>query len=200
MPNKPAPLELLRKETRIGKSVWTKLCTAASNQEDPTKTYLAKTESDISEKLAALEVNQKKFLLDIAGTEVPSEQKDLEEGDSELDKQIEADAEYKQKILKMLSSLQAALDSFDNQRSLNSSRSNCSFNNSVMLKLPKVKISCFSDNSVNLFAFYQFKISFLNAMSSVEGITSANKLVYLKSYLKGRALTLIENFPINDEL
>ena len=35
-------------------------------------------------------------------------------------------------------------------------------------------------------------------MSSVQGVTPSVKLVYLKSYLEGRALSLIENLPIVD--
>ena len=35
-------------------------------------------------------------------------------------------------------------------------------------------------------------------MSSVQDVTPSVKLVYLKSYLEGRALSLIENLPIVD--
>ena len=35
-------------------------------------------------------------------------------------------------------------------------------------------------------------------MSRVQGVTPCVKLVYLKSYLEGRALSLIENLPIVD--
>ena len=65
--------------------------------------------------------------------------------------------------------------------------------------MPELKIVRFSDNSSNLLAFFTFKSSFINAMESISGVALTTKLVYLKSYLSGRALTLIENLPITDE-
>ena len=70
---------------------------------------------------------------------------------------------------------------------------------SIQLKLPELKIKTFSDNSHDLFEFYRFASSFLNAVNSVPGTSGSVKLVYLKSYLSGRALTLIENYPITDQ-
>lgn len=67
------------------------------------------------------------------------------------------------------------------------------------LKLPELKISTFTDNSRDPFEFFRFISTFNNSLNSVAGVTKSVKLVYLKSYCRGRALALIENFPIEDD-
>lgn len=69
----------------------------------------------------------------------------------------------------------------------------------AQLKLPQLVIDNFEDNSKDSFSFFKFKSSFLNAMNSVEGTSNAVKMVYLKSYLKGRALALIDTLPVSDD-
>ena len=69
---------------------------------------------------------------------------------------------------------------------------------SLNVKLPELKISFFSDNSKDPFEFFRFIGTFNNALDSVPGVTKAVRLVYLKSYCRGRALALIENLAVND--
>ena len=71
--------------------------------------------------------------------------------------------------------------------------------NSVNLKLPEFKIANFADNSKNPFDFFIFYSSFDNALNRIQGISKTVKLVYLKAYLYGRALQLVENLPIEDD-
>ena len=66
------------------------------------------------------------------------------------------------------------------------------------VKMPELKVSLFSDNSKDPFEFFRFIGTFKNAFNSVAGVTRAVKLVYLKSYCRGRALSLIENLAIED--
>ena len=66
------------------------------------------------------------------------------------------------------------------------------------IKLPKLKILNFCDNSKDLLAFDSFRATFMNAMSSFSEITDVTKLIYLESLLGGRALSLIEHLPVNE--
>ena len=122
-----------------------------------------------------------------------------ENGDSEMERQVVADSEYNTKIIEMFSIIQGSYDSLISNSPLSNEPSFKMTRSNLMLKLPEVKINSFSDNNTNLFTFYQFKISFQSAMARVEGVTLANKLVYLKPYSKGRVLPLIDNYPINDD-
>ena len=67
------------------------------------------------------------------------------------------------------------------------------------LGLPKLVIPKFRDNTKDPFAFFRFKNSFSNSLDHIEGTTDSVKLIYLKSYVEGRALALIENLEISDE-
>ena len=67
------------------------------------------------------------------------------------------------------------------------------------LKLPELKLMIFDDNNSDLFAFDSFRSSFCNAMASFSGITNIEKIIYLKSSLRGRALALVEHLPVNED-
>ena len=118
-----------------------------------------------------------------------------------MEQQSEKDDEYNNKIIQALADIQIKHDEIAAElpaRLPNTVAQTGSVPN-IQLKLPGLKIVRFSDNSSNLFAFFQFKSSFINAMESISGVALTTKLVCLKSYLSGRALTLIENLPITDE-
>ena len=70
---------------------------------------------------------------------------------------------------------------------------------SIQLKLPEIKINNFSDNENNCFAYHQFKSSFNNALGAFPDLTDAHRLIYLKSSLSGRALSLVENLVVSDQ-
>ena len=70
---------------------------------------------------------------------------------------------------------------------------------SVNIKLPELTIALFADNSNDSFEYFRFYTSFNNALNSFKGVTKAVKLVYLKSYLQGPALALVENLPIEND-
>lgn len=66
-------------------------------------------------------------------------------------------------------------------------------------KLPKISIDYFYDSSKDPYAFFHFKKQFENALiSSGSKLTNIQKLIYLKSLLRGKALSLVENFPLED--
>lgn len=89
------------------------------------------------------------------------------------------------------SSLMKMFDSSD-------SNANNYVKSAVNLKMPELQIPTFSDNSSNVFAFESFRSSFLNALSSVPSLTNIEKMVYLKSALRGQALSLVDNLNIDD--
>ena len=72
-------------------------------------------------------------------------------------------------------------------------------NKSVKLPLPPIVISPFENNLKNPFEYFNFKKTFQNALAGMPDLTNAQRLIYLKGYLQGDALKLIENIEIRDD-
>ena len=68
----------------------------------------------------------------------------------------------------------------------------------VKLPLPPILLQTFQNNVINPFAYYNFKKSFSNAVAGMPNLTNSQKLIYLKGYLAGEALNLVENLPVED--
>ena len=62
MTSKLSAVESIHKKLRVDKIVLTKLCTTTLSRESPTREYLAKTVSEITNKLASIESLQRKAL------------------------------------------------------------------------------------------------------------------------------------------
>ena len=69
---------------------------------------------------------------------------------------------------------------------------------SACVKAPKLKMLSFSDNKIGPFSFYKFLSVFMNTMESLPDISNRDKFCYLKSYVQGKAFSMIENLPVND--
>ena len=76
---------------------------------------------------------------------------------------------------------------------------NCNCRSSVKLPLPPISLDAFENNSSDPFAYFTFKQTFLNALAGIPNLTSAQKLIYLKNFVKGEALNVIENLDVTDE-
>ena len=88
-------------------------------------------------------------------------------------------------------------DSFPNKCSQNNANvENCK---TVKLPLPPITLESFENNSSDPFAYFTFKKTFLNALASIPNLTNAQKLIYLKNFVKGEDLNTIENVTVNDE-
>ena len=71
--------------------------------------------------------------------------------------------------------------------------------NVVKLPLPPIHITSFENNLNNPFEYFNFKKAFRNALAGMPNLTNAQRFIYLKGYLKGDALKLVENITVNDE-
>ena len=69
----------------------------------------------------------------------------------------------------------------------------------VKLPLPPVQISSFENNTTSPFAYFNFKKAFINALAGMPNLTQAQKFLYLKGYLVGEALIVVENIPVTDD-
>ena len=74
-----------------------------------------------------------------------------------------------------------------------------SVSKAVKLPLPPIQLQTFQNNLINPFAYYNFKKAFLNAMAGMPNLSDSQKLIYLKGYLAGEALNLVENLPVEDD-
>ena len=73
----------------------------------------------------------------------------------------------------------------------------------LQLKLPEIKLPSFSDNNENIFDYLNFKLLFSNTIKLYDYLpttTTTTKFTMLKNYLKGRALSLIENLTLDEEV
>ena len=59
-------------------------------------------------------------------------------------------------------------------------------------RAPQLEHPLFLDNSQNDFAFNEFKLSFNNALQATPNMTSSKKFIFLRSLLRGRALSLLQ--------
>ena len=88
-------------------------------------------------------------------------------------------------------------DSFPNKCSQNNANvENCK---TVKLPLPPITLESFENNSSDPFANFTVKKTFLNALAGIPNLTNAQKLIYLKNFVKGEVLNTIENITVNDE-
>ena len=55
------------------------------------------------------------------------------------------------------------------------------------------------NNSKNPFAYVTFKKAFANAIAGVPNLTDAQKFIYLKSFVRGEALNIIECIPVDNK-
>ena len=69
----------------------------------------------------------------------------------------------------------------------------------VKLPLPPIQINPYENNANNPFAYFNFKKAFNNALAGMPNLTKSQKFVYLKGYLKGEALSVVENIPVTEE-
>ena len=96
------------------------------------------------------------------------------------------------RIIEMYTVMQPSANAVDTPADSATSRAPISF------KLPELKIATFSDNSKDPFEYFRFISTYNNALDSIPGVSKSTRLVYLKSYCRGRALALIENLVIDD--
>ena len=68
----------------------------------------------------------------------------------------------------------------------------------VNLPLPKITLDSFENNLKNPFAYYTFKKTFLNAIAGIPNLTDAQRLIYLKNFVKGEALNVIDGITVDD--
>ena len=66
-------------------------------------------------------------------------------------------------------------------------------------RAPQLELPLFSDNSLNDFAFNEFKVSFNNALQATPNMTSSQKFVFLRSLLRGRALSLLQQCDCTED-
>ena len=114
--------------------------------------------------------------------------------DAELDSIIETARDYHFEVQKTLAKLRLKLDSlFGTERA-----TPVIYSKTVDLPLPPIQISPFQNNASNPFAYFNFKKAFNNALAGMPNLTNAQKFVYLKGYLLGEALSVVENILVND--
>ena len=114
--------------------------------------------------------------------------------DELMQEEVENNSKY---VLSVKTQICMYRDSFPNKCSQNNA--NVENSKTVKLPLPPFTLDSFENNSSDPFAYFTFKKTFLNALAGIPNLTNAQKLIYLKNFVKGEALNTIENITVNDE-
>ena len=185
-----------RNELRVAKATLTKLFNKVFEKAESelNEHYLMEVKSQAKTKFEEVLKSEKTVALCICNMESVSE----DAIDVELQTQIDKDTLYNDKTNESMAKL-VSLTNKIASAPVDGGEVNNVLGNSVNLKLPELKIANFADNSKDPFEFFRFYSSFNNALNSIQGVSKAVKLVYLKAYLYGRALQLVENLPIEED-
>ena len=180
----------LRVQARVLKSQITKASKKIADIPDPSQVeieYSIKTLSRLRDRYDL--VFQDVACLSIsAGDGPPSE-----EDDSVLDGLTEQHTDYLFELNERIESLKSKL-SMPAEVNQTQKTSVPIFN----FKLPKISIPEFSDNDGDPCKFFHFKSSLNNALESVPNIPESQKLMYLKTLLRGKAFSLVDSLPIDE--
>ena len=89
--------------------------------------------------------------------------------------------------------------SFPKKDCSQSSCINIENNRTIKPPPPPISLESFENNSCDPFAYFTFKKTFLNALAGITNLTGAQKLIYLKNFVKGETLITTESIAVNDE-
>ena len=120
----------------------------------------------------------------------------LELDDKLMQEELENNSKY---VLSVKTQICMYRDSFPTKVSSQNSNVNIENNKTVKLPLPPITLESFENNSSDPFSYFTFKKTFLNALAGIPNLTNAQKLIYLKNFVKGEALNTIESITVNDE-
>ena len=119
--------------------------------------------------------------------------------DAELESTFETNRRYHFTVFEKLAKLKLKRESLKALVSPSSSAVPPVVNKVVKLPLPPIQINPFENNIKNPFEYFNFKKAFCNALAGMPNLTNAQKLIYLKGYLLGDALKLVENIVVDDD-
>ena len=70
----------------------------------------------------------------------------------------------------------------------------------TLVKLPELKLPFFDENKTGPFEYQVFADSFHSILNAVPNLNEPQKFIYLKSSLRGKALSLVSNLPLTDSV
>ena len=114
--------------------------------------------------------------------------------DEVLDKLIDEQNTLENNCFAQITPIKEEMESNDSTHSQQASVST-----GVSFKLPDLKLPSFEDN-LSPFDFQTFITTFDNTIKLVPNLTAEAKFLYLKNSLKGKALSLVQNLIVNDEV
>ena len=155
----------------------------------------------VTQKLLLRLLNLVKLLVFILISDVEERLKTVDEFTSEIyfeldDELMQEEVENNSKyVLSVKTQICMYRDSFPNKGSQNNVE-NCK---TVKLPLPPITLESLENNSSDPFAYFTFKKTFLNALAGIPNLTNAQKLIYLKNFVKGEALSTVEHVTVNND-
>ena len=176
----------LRKEITLGKSLLTRLINRITSDEIPENSLLALYQ-DACKRFESIKGKQDQLLnlSDLSAAETL--------GDEIISYQI--DTQQKLSVISdKVNILASAQESAGSTTSNNGNHENHNF----QLKMPELTLPKFSDNTMNIFDYIQFRTGFTSGLSSFKQITNTTRFMYLRAQLSGKAKSLIENLAVDE--
>ena len=124
-----------------------------------------------------------------------TEAKFLELDDILMQEELENNRKY---VLSVKTQICMYRDSFPIKVSQNNSV-NAENSKTVKLPLPPITLESFENNISDPFSYFTLKKTFLNALAGIPNLTNAQKLIYLKNFVKGEARNTIASITVNDD-
>jgi len=116
-----------------------------------------------------------------------------EEISEEFSSELDSQTSYSSSVMNQLSALSHKPESDSGTKStVSESMSSCK------LKLPELKCEPFAGEGTSFLEFHVFISQYNNIIGLRSDISKAMKLTYLKTYLKGYALKLVQHLQVND--
>ena len=140
--------------------------------------------NDVEDKLRSYESFSELFCLELSD-------------DDEISDEINQSSNY---VFEIKSKLNHFSSLFPDKKSSDSCSSHCHVKEaSVKLPLPTISLDAFENNNKNPFAYFTFRKAFHNALAGIPNLTNAQKLIYLRNFVKGDALNTIESIKIDND-
>ena len=123
----------------------------------------------------------------------------LELDDKLMQEELENNSKYVLSIKTQICMYRDSVSTKVSSQNTENSNVNIENNTTVKLPLPPITLESFENNSSDPFSYFTFKKKFLNTLAGIPNLTNAQKLIYLKNFVKGEALNTIESIIVNNE-
>ena len=178
----------IRAQIRVRKGIITKTLNKLENEQEVSVELLQTVHDKVEDALS-------KFMS--LNDELAVKMAMCSEEDDSIDQVQDMAIDYQHDIIKALLEINSRKDILKEASSLATPTYKEPGHSPFLFKLPELKVEKFENCDSDPFCFSNFSASFNNAITAVGKISDCQKLYFLKSVLKGGALSLVEHIDLS---